>query len=865
MAMDIDVIRPGMDRCPVTGLAIFTSSRWCDIELTQDYSVSFFLIGSQVLLVVPAGHSGLEGVELLFEARARFIREVGLADREYVEIKDYSGLEGHITREARQQTTEHLMSEKNLKGFISLQAPFLVKLAINVARRFYSPRFKVYCTSHYENAIRLALTLLDSEEESGEGGQPQQVDVDRLNSDVDALFRFISSTGWDRAGEVGDVYFDDSHILKPVYESFLLIKQDFNDVLERYKGADRFNRLRAEIWKLAADETLSEDELIDKMVRMTGPLLGGCRFCYSRFSEGKGGKSELVTVYEWCREGVKPTLGEKTPSIIVKNFIDKGVIELNMKSALSLTPPPLQPIMKPILKTMVKSQNLESVLIFPYYHNGDLRGWFTVDICRDDDRESLSSEARSIVHDVVSILTSYIEKREAQEELKRAYREMESKVKDRTRELLRKNSLLEERDVELLEKNSVLQTSLDILSHDTKNLFFNIQILVKQLNETQIKRLIEEGIKELFEITMEAAGIMVAKKRILSLTETVSKIRVTGERLAIGRHHRIKLFYSNPNLLFVETSGLFKNAISNLVENALKYSPEEEPVEIVMDYVEGDILMHFKDRGPGVPDSEKGRIFEKFYRIDIHKTVGGTGRGLWITKNIIKKEGGCLTIADNPGGGAVFTIRVPAFKVDNMEEKLGELAIWFDLTLDKVKQKADSVRTMLIMNESCTEGLDTMVFNTLLTHLREEGQQKSMEAVVAKLKQLKKRNPEGKKVVIADDSLFIHYYLAGFFVEKGLKIDELAKNGEEAVYFYKKSRPALITLDKTMPLKSGLEAAGEIVDYDRKAKILFITALGDMVEFREEAARIVPAGNFAIISKPVKEEELAKALEALLG
>lgn len=68
-----------------------------------------------------------------------------------------------------------------------------------------------------------------------------------------------------------------------------------------------------------------------------------------------------------------------------------------------------------------------------------------------------------------------------------------------------------------------------------------------------------------------------------------------------------------------------------------------------------------------------------------------------------------------------------------------------------------------------------------------------------------------------------------------------------------------------MPLKSGLEAAEAIINFDRGAKILFITALGDMTEFREEAARIVPTGNFAIISKPIKEEELEEALEMLLG
>lgn len=862
MAIEIDAIREGLERCPVTGLMITTSPQWCDLELTPEYRVSFYLIGEQVLLVIPRGNSRQEGVKRLFKARAGFMEEFGLSGKSYVEIKDYSLIRGHISREARQQSVKNLIDDHYLKGFLTLNCSLTIKIAFTVAKRLYRPPFTLMLLNSYEKAIKNALSLLKESPVK----ETLSRELESQPADIEQLFQFISSSGWELKKRAESPDIDESHPFKPLYDSFSLVKQDFNDVLERYKRADSFNILRAEIWKLAADETLSEEELIKKMLNMTGPLLGGSRFCYSRFSGEDPSKSDLITLYEWHQEGVSSTLGEKIPAIIVKNFINKGVIELNIKSAIALTPAPLKPMMKPLFTALAKSQNLESVFIFPYYHDGRLHGWFTVDICRNEEEvASLDEDARSIVHDIVSILSSHIEKRKAQEELKRAYKEMESQVAARTKELRLKNSMLEERDVELLEKNSVLQTSLDILSHDTKNLFFNIQILIKQLNETQIKRLIEDGIKELFEITMEAAGIMGAKKRIFSLVETIEKLRVTGDRIAIGKHHRLNLLYNNPNLLFVETSSLFKNAVSNLVENALKYSPEEEVVEIVLDYVGEDIHIQVRDRGAGVPDCEKSRIFEKFYRIEAHKAIGGTGRGLWITRNIIRKEGGSLLITDNPGGGAIFTISIPAFRVDNMEERLAELAIWFELSLDKVKQKANSVRTMLIMNESNLEGLDTMVFTTLLTHLREESRQKSMESVIAKLKQFKKKNPGGKGVVIADDSIFIHYHLAGFFTERGMRVAELAKNGEEAVYFYKKCSPALITLDKTMPLKSGLEAAREIVKYDKGAKILFITALGDMSEFREEAAKIVLQGNYAIVSKPIKEDELNAALQELLG
>lgn len=73
------------------------------------------------------------------------------------------------------------------------------------------------------------------------------------------------------------------------------------------------------------------------------------------------------------------------------------------------------------------------------------------------------------------------------------------------------------------------------------------------------------------------------------------------------------------------------------------------------------------DNGPGIPDDDKERIFDRFYRLDNGKSreMGGTGLGLSITKAAVEAHGGMVTILENPAGGALFRVIFPAPKQDS--------------------------------------------------------------------------------------------------------------------------------------------------------------------------------------------------------
>ena len=105
-----------------------------------------------------------------------------------------------------------------------------------------------------------------------------------------------------------------------------------------------------------------------------------------------------------------------------------------------------------------------------------------------------------------------------------------------------------------------------------------------------------------------------------------------------------------------------RQVLTNLVDNAIKYSPEGGDVEVRLDSENGDCLIEVADEGLGIPSSEVERIFEKFYRLDPQQTrgVGGSGLGLYICRELVERMNGRLEVDSEPGRGSRFTVALPA-------------------------------------------------------------------------------------------------------------------------------------------------------------------------------------------------------------
>ena len=103
---------------------------------------------------------------------------------------------------------------------------------------------------------------------------------------------------------------------------------------------------------------------------------------------------------------------------------------------------------------------------------------------------------------------------------------------------------------------------------------------------------------------------------------------------------------------------LIESAVTNLLQNALRYSGSERIEVRVAGLQDGRAAVTVSDHGIGIPEDCQRRIFERFYRIDKDRSraLGGTGLGLAIVKHIAQLHGGEVTVKSRPGAGATFTL-----------------------------------------------------------------------------------------------------------------------------------------------------------------------------------------------------------------
>lgn len=210
------------------------------------------------------------------------------------------------------------------------------------------------------------------------------------------------------------------------------------------------------------------------------------------------------------------------------------------------------------------------------------------------------------------------------------------------------------------------------LTHELKT-----PIAVSKLNlETLQKRKLDELQQQrLLHITLQEANRMntLCNNMLLSSQIESGGYHLTSEKTDISEllkncvmdyksRFPLKMIHTDiENGLFILGDQLMlQMAINNLLDNAIKYTPKESPVSVMLRRNEKHIEIIFTDEGPGIEDKEKKKVFDKYYRVgnEATKRAKGTGLGLYLTDKIIAAHRGKISVTDNIPKGAIFTIEL---------------------------------------------------------------------------------------------------------------------------------------------------------------------------------------------------------------
>ncbi|MDR0793060.1 MAG: HAMP domain-containing histidine kinase [Chitinophagaceae bacterium] len=197
----------------------------------------------------------------------------------------------------------------------------------------------------------------------------------------------------------------------------------------------------------------------------------------------------------------------------------------------------------------------------------------------------------------------------------------------------------------------------------------NLETLVKRnLNQEQQHKLLTNAIKETDRLNILTGNILTASQlesgshtvnfQEVNLSEIAEQCFTNLERRFPGQQLERHIL---PNVFVQGDEQLLQILLNNLLENAVKYTPEDAKITLTLKTSGDKKLLEIADTGNGIADNEKTNVFKKFYRIgdESVRKAKGTGLGLYLCKKIAEYHKGSLLLSDNVPHGCVFGIRLP--------------------------------------------------------------------------------------------------------------------------------------------------------------------------------------------------------------
>ncbi len=180
-------------------------------------------------------------------------------------------------------------------------------------------------------------------------------------------------------------------------------------------------------------------------------------------------------------------------------------------------------------------------------------------------------------------------------------------------------------------------------------------VLISEISTASLR--LNRQVENLLNMSRLESGTLKLNEDWYDINELIYK--VISQFKEEEMHHKIDVMMPDSLPFFRIDFGLMEQALLNLVHNAVNHTPNGTTINITTEYMNDHLVIRVEDEGSGFPENEIDKVFDRFYRLNNPRT-GGTGLGLSIVKGFVEAHKGQVFLENIRGGGARFTIAIPA-------------------------------------------------------------------------------------------------------------------------------------------------------------------------------------------------------------
>lgn len=274
-------------------------------------------------------------------------------------------------------------------------------------------------------------------------------------------------------------------------------------------------------------------------------------------------------------------------------------------------------------------------------------------------------------------IPEFFQRKRLEDELRKSHEGLESRIAQRTSELVATNDRLRQEIAERIRAEQSRDEFISLAAHELKTPLTGLrgfaQLLLRQIDKNvtidqpMLKRSLQaihqqseklsRLVSQLLDVSRLEGGQLRLERAMTDVTVLIQSV-ASDARASTTRH---TIFVDAPSSVMLPVDPLrLEQVLTNVLDNAIKYSPEGGPITVDVSEADDWVQITVTDRGIGVPPEHRARVFDRFYQVDPRPDrLGGMGLGLYISRQIVELHGGRLEMEFPEEGGTRVRIHLP--------------------------------------------------------------------------------------------------------------------------------------------------------------------------------------------------------------